>query len=388
MKMVLCGDNTAARGFTSGIDFQSGRVDSRLHPSSATHGWHDVGAKVEGAAVDAMYRYFQLFWNEQIGRKAERFRFGDQQTATHVDETPEVPDRTFLAVSGGTHRVQVLRTAPQMHLPLLSTPTIPAPCIARVVLGFSRPPLSFAPDGIFEFRAALKKAIAAAEQYIYVEDQAFTGREIMEWIRDRLIAKPNLKVIFFHRADPTDSPENTVLLNMAINEHLVTGVPNVTARVAFYIRTDHVVVHSKTWIIDDELVIIGSANAMRRSLYTDGELSVGVLDENEGPGSFPVVCRSDLWAEYCGVNDAAGKAQFNDIDLAIRIWDPTWSISGAAGAAPGGLLPSIVRKRVPFAAGAAPDEWPLGVKLPATPEEREKYDTNYDRLDGDSRSEF
>jgi phosphatidylserine/phosphatidylglycerophosphate/cardiolipin synthase-like enzyme len=390
LKTVVCGDDTNASAYVSGIDFQSGRVDERTHPHGSPaggYGWHDVGARVEGPGADTVYSYFRRLWDEQIARDPERFRFGDDEIASHDDQFEPVPDRSFLPVAGATHHVQVLRTAPQMHLAFGSTTAVPVNCVFRAIVGFSRPTLPFAPDGIFEFRAALRKAIAAAETYIYVEDQAFTGREIMKWVHDRLIAKPDLKVIFVYGGDPTDPPEVRMLLNMAVNEHLAPGVPNIANRVAFYFRTDNVVVHSKTWIIDDEFAIIGSANAMRRSLYTDGEVSVGVLDENEGPGSFAVAYRSDLWAEHCGVYDAAGRARFEDLDLAIRIWDPTWSATGGSGAAPG-TLRSLERKRVPFTQGSAADEFPNPVLLPTTPEQRAELDRNYDVSDGDSRQEY
>jgi hypothetical protein len=275
-----------------------------------------------------------------------------------------------------------------MNFSFGGTAAIPANCLFRLIAGFRRPSLSFAPEGIFEFRTALKKAIEAAEEYIYVEDQALTGREIMDWIRNRLIAKPNLKAIFVLGLDPADPPAGRILLNMAINEHLAPGVPNVSSRVAFYIRIDGIVVHSKTWIIDDEYVIIGSANAMRRSLYTDGELAVGVLDENEGPGSFAVSYRSSLWAEHCGIHTVSGRATFDNLAAAIKIWDPSWSIGGAVGVSPGVIQPFLVRRRVPFSKGLAPDEFPNEVKIPATPQEREKMDTNYDIFDGDSRQEY
>jgi phosphatidylserine/phosphatidylglycerophosphate/cardiolipin synthase-like enzyme len=391
LKTVVCGDDSNARGYVSGMDFQPGRVDTQEHPNGSTsgdgYGWHDIGAKVEGAAVDTIYRYFQQLWNEQIARPVEQFRVDDTTVASHDAQCEPVADRTFLFVPGATHHVQVLRTAPQFHIASSETPVIPVGCILRVLAGFRRPALSFAPDGIFEFRPALKKAIAAAEQYVYVEDQAFTCREIMDWVHDALIATPTLKAIFVYGLDPTDPPDNVELFHMAVNEHLAPGVPDVADRVAFHFRLDGVVVHTKSWIVDDEFAIIGSANTMRRSLYTDGELSVSVLDENEGSGSFAVDYRCDLWAEHCGVYDAPGRSAFSNLDAALQIWHPSWSI----GAAPPGKVDTtkFQRKTVPFVQGTAPDECdPL--LLPGLPgaKDRAKIDTVYDEKDGDSRNPF
>jgi phosphatidylserine/phosphatidylglycerophosphate/cardiolipin synthase-like enzyme len=399
LKMVVCGDDTNARGYMAGMDFQPGRVDTQRHPlphgwtnnyKDVWIGWHDIGAKVEGAAVDAIYGYFQRLWNEQITRPVEKFRLGDKTVASHDDQCEPVPDRTFLDIPGATHHVQVLRTAPQVHVAADSTPIFPeVGCVERIVAGFRRPSLSFAPDGIFEFRCALKKAIAAAEQYIYVEDQSFEGREIMDWIHDALVETPDLKAIFVYGFDPTDPPESRELLNMAVNEHLaLPDVPDLEDRVAFHFRADDVVVHAKTWIIDDEFAIIGTANSNRRSLYTDGEISVGVLDENEGAGSFAVDYRCDLWAEHCGVYDAAGRAAFGDLEDALQIWHPAWSTGEEA---PGSLLTTAFKRyKVPFTHGLDPDEFEGSVFIPAPGDnlERREMDLAYDRGDPDSRTTF
>ena len=385
LKIVVCGDDTNARGFASGLDFAPSRFDGQGHPHSGSYGWHDIGVKVEGPGVDGMYGYFRRLWNEQLIRSVEKFRIDEVEVVSHNDQWEEVPERTFAPIPGGTNHVQVLRTAPQFNVGLSETSAIPVGCILRLLAGFQRPKLSFAPDGIFEFRTALKKAIAAAEKFIYVEDQAFTAREIMGWVNQALKTKPALKAIFVYGGDPTDPPELREMLNMAVNEHLAPGVPNVENRVAFYFRADNVVVHTKSWIIDDEWAVIGSANAMRRSLYTDGELSVSVLDENEGPGSFAVDYRCDLWAEHCGVFDASGRAAFADIDGALQIWHPSWS---SMAPSPGALIAALQRRKVLFTHGTDPDEFSDAVLLPATAAARKKMDDLYDLNDGDSRDKF
>ena len=395
LKMVVCGDDTNARAYISGIDFESGRVTTRTHPAThptplAPNWWPDAGCKVEGQAVDVAYRYFQLLWNEQIGRDEETFRIGDQRIKSHSRDAPLVPDRTFLPVPGGKHWVQVLRTAPQFHLafgPLIGDRNAPVPvgCFSRLVVGFSRPRLSFAEDGIFEFRAAIRKAILAATNYIYVEDQAFSSLEMFDWIREAMIAAPNLKVIFVHGQDPGDPRLLAEVRNMAVNEHLAAAPqpPSLSDRVAFAFRTGGIITHTKTWIIDDEYAVIGSANAMRRSLYMDGEISVGVLDEDEPPNCFAVDYRASLWAEHCGVVPPANVSAFKDLNAALGIWNPAWGV----GARPGRLQHFEV-KRVPFTAGPGADEFPGGVPLPRTPEERQRLVQFADQKDGDSRQEF
>ena len=141
-----------------------------------------------------------------------------------------------------------------MNFALGSTSTLPdVGILQRLGSYFRKPPWSFAPKGIFEFKVALIKAIAHAEKYIYAEDQGFYSREIMGNIRDRLNSCLNVKVILVHGYDPSDDPANVSRLlrptNIAVNNSLALGKYN-RDRVAFYERTDGTVIHSKTWIID------------------------------------------------------------------------------------------------------------------------------------------
>lgn len=392
LKMVVTGDNQNARAYISGIDLAPSRVTSRVH-SRPSNFWHDAGAKVEGPAVDAAYRYFKLLWDEQVSRGVERFRFADARIPTHDEDTPRVPERTFLPIPGGKHWVQVLRTAPQFHLsmgPLIAdendpNQVVPVNCFKRLIGGFSRPKLSFAEDGIFEFRPALKKAILAARNYIYVEDQAFTGREIFGWIRQAMLAAPALTVIFAFGRDPGDPGEFLTFMQMGFVEHLGQApLPaNFANRVVFATRTDDTIMHSKLWIIDDEYVAVGSTNMMRRSLYTDGEIAVSVLDEDDA-GGFALKTRESLWAEHCGVVPPADTSAFANLVDALAIWNPTWG----SGAAPGTLV-GFENMRVPFEQGTGPGQWAnLFDPSAVTAQQRALLDRGWNRKDADSRQEI
>lgn len=382
MKMVVCGDSTGARGYVSGIDLASDKVDDQKHLKGEHRGWHDIGAMLEGPAVSALYNYFKQLWDEQISHPIEKFRLGGLMVASHMEETEPVPAASFPAASPGNMHVQVLRTAPQMHFAFGSTSAIPVNCFTRLVVGFRRDPWKSAPDGIFEFSLALQKAIKHAEKYIYVEDEGFQGQLIMDWLRARLAEKPDLKLILLHRADPADDPtlppdhvaNDTAT---AINKHLASAGVNMNNQVAYYERTDKVVIHSKVWIIDDVFAIIGSANCSRRSLYSDGEVSVSVIDEDTTVANFAQDLRKKLWGEHCGLYTDVDRVVLNDIDQALKIWDTRW---GGTGVSPAQLLSVFQNKRIPFEVGPAKDQWP-------------SLDTSldpviYDRIDGDSRKEY
>ncbi|NDU72424.1 hypothetical protein GWI34_07265 [Actinomadura sp. DSM 109109] len=192
---------------------------------------------------------------------------------------------------------------------------------------------------------ALEKAISRAEKYIFIADQAFSSQEIMGWINARMLAKPDLKVILLYGGDPTDTPTGD--MPEAVNNHLVPHVPQVLVGGPSGLQGLEVygwgdtTVHCKVTIIDDVFCIVGSANSMRRSLYTDVELSVAVLDAADTG----VVrnLRRDLWAKYCGLTlpsemllvgaKAPGYDELLDLDKALSLWSPLW----------GGTLPSHVK---------------------------------------------
>jgi phosphatidylserine/phosphatidylglycerophosphate/cardiolipin synthase-like enzyme len=385
LKTVVCGDDTGGRAYVSGIDFSPDKVDKPGHPNGAIGGWHDVGAKIDGAAVQGVYDHIRAVWNEVNGRSEDTFRIGDTKVSTKVDGTPDIPVRTFTSPTPGKMHVQVLRTGPQMNFSTFGTDRLPVSCVKRFFSGFATKEWSFAPHGIFEFEAALKKAIAHAQRYIYVEDQGFWAQPIMDWLRTGLLANPELKLIMVHRSDPADGPGPLIYATTAINQHLCGGLPaSMNPQVAFCERTDKTVIHAKTWIIDDQFVIIGSANCFRRSLYTDGEISVGVLDEDTTTDHIAIRYRRMLWGEHCGLLTTADTIPLTDIHDAIRIWNPAWTVggdplpAGAPVAAP--KTPQYSLKKVPLEAGPGADQFPA-LPPPVDP-------ITYDQVDADSRLEY
>jgi len=67
---------------------------------------------------------------------------------------------------------------------------------------------------------------------------------------------------------------------------------------------DHTYVHSKAWVFDDELAVIGSANCNRRGWESDSEVDAFIFDDAAPSGgalTFAQQFRRDLWAEHLGV---------------------------------------------------------------------------------------
>lgn len=376
VKMVVCGDATGIRAYVGGMDLVCDKYSQTTHPTGNI--WHDAAVRVEGPAAIAIFEYFQQIWDEQRGRRISRFLINGSEVPSHYVDTLDsalAPVSVDAVSNIGTQWVQVLRTCPNTTITLpteLSTMNI----IERILLiGTSQKPLSFAPDGQFEFRMALRKAISAAENYVYIEDQGFPGREIMEWLNARLIQVPNLKVIMLWGADPGDPANTYIRLSM---EALTAGLSanDARSRVVFC-EYKGVTVHSKIFIIDDVWATVGSSNCARRSLYLDAEIGVGVLDE--ASPTFAKRLRKDLWAEHCDIKPGTPESDtLLPIEQALGIWEPSWATTA---------LPASVMRKTALDKKIIPFEYvdPPGPGQWATKFNQDRPAVLYDLVDGDSR---
>lgn len=219
-KMVVIGNRDRAIGFTGGIDFVNNRWGTNFHDAAfdrrypaAEGAWHDVTAKVEGQAVRGLYEWFRAMYEENRAREPKPYRLNNVDLAGH-DQTatpalPAFPAPTTASV--GSHRVQNLRTVPQFEFSLLNV--LPSP-----------DPISFAPEGLFEFQAGLKKAISGAREYIYIEDQGMWSVEVMSWVHDAIVENPNLKAILVNGGiDPNDPAFPPGYIARAMNVGLLRG---------------------------------------------------------------------------------------------------------------------------------------------------------------------
>ncbi|HEY1365832.1 MAG TPA: phospholipase D-like domain-containing protein [Gaiellaceae bacterium] len=404
-KLVVIGDATQAIGFTGGLDFV---------PSRWAETWHDIVVKVEGPAVQGLYDWFRLIWNENAGRKATVFTLGAKKVPTTAPGTSALKTRALATTKKGSHHVQSVRTVPVFKYTMFN------------IFPENRAPAE-APNGLFEIRAAWEKAIRAATDYIYIEDQAFWSVEVFEWVNAAIRANANLRVILMASggADPDDPEmplqeiltlsidnsllkgltgsqldqirmfrrfkreafgphtiaaandkgdgtsdveldpavtealpkdflvEEQFLLRVAGNEfpvtanaeqkvgdrhrmtvkHLTSGAKPPGAGDAVLVRYLGVAVHSKTTLVDDHWAIVGSANCMRRSLYTDWEHSVVFLDEAD---TAVKEYRKKLWAFHFG---AGNIGMFDNLASSLRRWEPSWGVGPAVAALPPTIRP-------------------------------------------------
>ena len=411
-KLVVIGNATEAVGFTGGLDFVSDRWAHRTHPDGEY--WHDVMAKVTGSAVQGLYDWFRDMWTENISRDPRIFRFDGDAMPSVMPRTPLLPARVLFSAGSGSHSVQSLRTVPKFNYRWYN------------ILPENRQ-ISFAPQGKFDTRTAWRKAIVNAETYIYMEDQSFWSREVLEFVNTAIKSHPGLRVILLAggKTDPNDPAFPGGYLSNSINHGLLEGLSvaqqdqvrmfrrmtiapvltqtdgvvapvtititdvidhgttsTVTTNITFtedialdqmaglkwalqiggnlfrikgnpvlaknspvqliaeniigpvilkpstgtfaLLHRDGIFVHTKTTLVDDKWSIIGSANCMRRSLYTDLEYGISFIDPAE------VVVkdyRKRLWADTFRHDK---PEDFDLIQSALHAWEPTWGVVGAA----------------------------------------------------------
>jgi phosphatidylserine/phosphatidylglycerophosphate/cardiolipin synthase-like enzyme len=294
MKGAIIGSNSGATGYTGGLDLES----FRWNPD-----WHDIQAEIGGPIVQSLFDAFRQMWNEVRGRPVARLTTPFGVTCdSHTSSMPDLPARTLAVSSAGTMRAQSVRTVPQMRFASAGS----LASLGGVSIPTNRP-LSFAPNGLFEIRKAWECGISGARQYIYIEDQGFSSREVFDWINAAVKANSGLRVVILGgQADPTDQttsrPEK--YFRIAVNQHLLAGLSGAQINQIGVFSHQRKVIHSKTTIVDDAWAILGSANSMRRSLYTDFEHSIAYMD---GDSREIDGYRMDLWGVHLqqSIPDAA-----------------------------------------------------------------------------------
>lgn len=330
MKFALVGDNSKTVGFTGGIDLQSARHETW---------WHDVAAKVEGPVVQSMFGNFLEQWNEIKGRSPVRLtiRGGRVSGGTFVPKTPITANSHTTAMPTLASRTLTLPNTGQMHVQNLTTVPRMNFSVAHSALSMpTNQTISYAPNGRFDARNAWIRALQGAQTYIYIEDQSFTAEELFDTINAQLKAQSALKLILvIGGPDPTAPGGSSKDFQIAINDHLLNGLSAAQRdRVGIFRRTDSILVHPKTTLIDDNWAMVGSANMMRRSLYTDLEHSVAFMDENSNTGV--VDYRRVLWGTHLGSSSAT-------LSTALDAW-----FNIAVGAS----LGNVQRVRLPLPAAS------------------------------------
>jgi phosphatidylserine/phosphatidylglycerophosphate/cardiolipin synthase-like enzyme len=311
--------------YVGGIDFYRDRIDQSPHTTlsigNARWGWHDMGIRIRGRAVEPIYNNFVVRWREAVSLPSRRYwlpplYFGKFNPGPLAADPPALAAPA--AVNTPNTAVQILRSFGEWK-------------IDSVIYSQRVPWTHLPPQGVQEVFEAYQTALTAAEQYIYMEDQYFQEFppffpqfELYPFIRQA--AERGVKVIFVGSGerDPADKglgPINRTL-NLDILLKIVLQLPTNLQKNFVLYRVEHLTVHSKLLLVDDRFLSIGSANFFSRSMTgSDTEMSVASVDNANFIRDF----RARLWAEHLRTPvTAALQPHLENISLALGIWRPDW----------------------------------------------------------------
>lgn len=176
-------------------------------------------------------------------------------------------------------------------------------------------------------REGLLGAIKSARQFMYLEDQYLVSMTIADALRDVL------KNVQFVIALVPASPISDLPQVWKRRKEFIERVDPLGNTFRVYYLWDaqtrkygpRTYVHAKTWIFDDELAYVGSANVNNRGLSSDSEVGVLVTDQQWSatpPYGFAQDLRMRLWREHLGIDviDAVqGRDQWDKAIPASRV---------------------------------------------------------------------
>jgi phosphatidylserine/phosphatidylglycerophosphate/cardiolipin synthase-like enzyme len=263
--------------FVSGIDLTDDggdRYDSSEHHARRQLGWHDVATRLQGPAVADVASHFRVRWQELTGEQ--------------LPETPPPPP-------AGETTVQVVRTVAEGMY-------------------------AHFPKGEFRIFESYVRAISAARELIYLENQFLWSPEIVSIIADKLRhpPTPDFRVVILLPAKANNGAEDTqgqlgVLLDADDGGGRVLAT-TIRSLSPLKDRADPLYVHAKVAIIDDRWLIIGSANLNAHSFFNDTEMCV-VTDD----AALARSTRVRLWAEHLELTEDEVSGQ-----PATRLVDEQW----------------------------------------------------------------
>ena len=319
--------------FVAGIDLVDDRCDAAPHNrfdlDGERWGWHDMAVRLRGPGARRVWEIFSQRWLEvQTLPAAHYLRTPVDRRAINPAETlpPPGPAPAAEPVASPGVMVRVLRSTYRRKLE------------SRVPFRGGRW-RTLPETGLQEVFATLVTAIAAAERYIYMEDQYLeesAGGDAAFELYPHLLAAAlrGVKVILVGSGtrDPEDPGWHPKPINRELNADLKAKIvdplpPSLRPNVAVY-RIEHCTVHAKLTLIDDVFANIGSANIFSRSMVgTDSEMSAAVATTT----SLVRDLRVAVWGEHLRAPmKPALRESLEDLDLALGIWRPNWLPAGVA----------------------------------------------------------
>jgi phosphatidylserine/phosphatidylglycerophosphate/cardiolipin synthase-like enzyme len=274
-KVLIVRNGTKLVAFCGGVDINRDRVE--VTDKQAGSPMHDVHCRIEGPAANDLVHVFVQRW---LGHWQHR-------ALDAVAKLRAFPADTVAKDPG---------TAP------------PNTQYVRIVRTFNFIGNRQTCQKDYSLKDGFIHAIRAARDFIYIEDQYFTNFYAADYLKAALRRIRYLIVVTSDSAMVESVVQPWARRHQLISE--LMSVPNARDKLLVFYRhrTDTTTardgyVHAKTWIIDDELAIIGSANFDRRAWGFQTEVAALIFDKPASvkDPSFAQRLRMRLWAEHLGV---------------------------------------------------------------------------------------
>jgi phosphatidylserine/phosphatidylglycerophosphate/cardiolipin synthase-like enzyme len=189
----------------------------------------------------------------------------------------------------GHSRVQMVRTVPEHTYPAL-------------------------PRGDFSILESFIGALRRSSRLIYLENQFLWSVELVAVLREKLLRPPtdDFRVCLVLPQRPNNGKDDTrgqlsVLKQADHHGRLLVSTIGPPGR-----KQPPVYVHAKVGVIDDDWLIVGSANLNEHSLFNDTEVNL-VTDD----GALARSVRERLWSEHLG-QDCKGREPLEVIETQWR----------------------------------------------------------------------
>ena len=290
--------------FCGGIDLTRGRFDTSDHPvrleardqpGEIPHPpFHDMMLMVEGATVRSLEAYAIERWHAVT---AER------PAAAQADQTPWPPDTE--------------------------------PWWENVQVGIARTtPRTEAAPGCREIERLLTAAIRAAERSIYIENQYLTAAAVAAALKERLAEPDGPEVLILVTEQAEGVLEEAVMKAGRARFMAVLAEADDGARHRvmgpFTDEQTPINLHAKLMIVDDRMLIVGSANLANRSMGLDIECNLAI---EAGPGETAARqgikrARNTLLAEHLGRTVETLEAAIDRTGSLLAAVDELSSTSG------------------------------------------------------------
>jgi phosphatidylserine/phosphatidylglycerophosphate/cardiolipin synthase-like enzyme len=269
--------------YCGGIDMNPNRV--RVVDADTGQPHHDTHCRIVGPSAHDLLSTFIARWQHHPDSSRFGALRGIGMSVPAAITSPSAIDAPF----GGPLSVMIARTFnPVRPLP----PTVVAERAIKPVL---------------------LAAISNAKRFIYCEDQYLID---LDTARALIAAVPRLRhVTILIPGNPiTDVPfgkeyrrDFGALIDAGLSsaDRAKLGIFQLTTSQSAPTFGDHTYVHSKSWVFDDELAVIGTANCNRRSYTFDSEVDAFIFEdqrgENDARQTFAQRYRMALWQHHLAV---------------------------------------------------------------------------------------